>query len=210
METNTLAPSQTSNDASSEIRGLRRVIWAMTVILSISLAANLLLAYKIKGLNNSLQAKAAPPKPLLPPGTKVAPIKASRLDGQQEIISYGESFQPVVLYVFTPQCQWCANNLANLKAILAQKQGSYRFVGLSLADKDLNDYVGKNKLDIPIYINPAKESQQEYKLGNTPQTIIVSPEGKVLQNWIGAYTGIVQNEVERYFGIKLPGLAPSG
>jgi len=40
----------------------------------------------------------------------------------------------------------------------------------------------------------------------TPQTIVVSPEGQVVENWTGAYTEEQQKQVEQYFGITLPGL----
>jgi peroxiredoxin len=200
-------PGTQAGPAVQQARALRRAIWALTIMLGVSLVTNLLLAYKIKRLNESLEALTAPP-PALQIGVTVAPIKAHGLDGQPAVISYAGAAQPVVLYVFTPQCSWCAHNLANLKTLLAQKQGAYRFVGLSLTDKDLNEYVAKNQLSCPIYFNPAEETLQEYKLGSTPQTIVISPEGKVLKNWVGAYTGEQQAEIEQFFGISLPGMTP--
>lgn len=186
-----------------EARGLRRVIWAMTVILGVSLAVNLWLAYRIRqGNQASTSVKAAP----LPVGAAVPPIKAQSLDGEEATISYEDGPQPLVIYVFTPQCPWCSRNLANLKTILAQKHDSYRFIALSLNDKDVKKYVAEKQIDIPIFTNPGAEAREQYRLGSTPQTIIVSPDGKVLQNWVGAYTGARQAEVERFFGVSLPGL----
>jgi peroxiredoxin len=198
-------PGAQAGQAVQQVRALRRAIWALTIMLGVSLVTNLLLAYKIKRLNESLEALTAPP-PALQIGVTVAPIKAHGLDGQPAVISYAGGAQPIVLYVFTPQCSWCARNLANLKTLLAQKQGAYRFVGLSLTDKDLNEYVAKNQLSCPVYFNPAEEALREYKLGSTPQTIVISSEGKVLKNWVGAYTGEQQMEVEQFFGISLPGI----
>jgi hypothetical protein len=43
-------------------------------------------------------------------------------------------------------------------------------------------------------------------LGSTPQTIVISPEGRVLKNWTGSYGEQVQAELEEYFQIRLPGL----
>jgi peroxiredoxin len=179
------------------------VIWAMTAILGVSLAVNLLLAYRIRqGNPSSASVKVAP----LPVGTAVSPIKAQSLDGGEVTISYKDSSQPLVIYVFTPQCAWCVRNLVNLKAILTQKRDSYRFIALSLTDKDLKQYVAEQQIDVPVFINPGDEARKQYGLGGTPQTIIVSPDGKVLQNWVGAYTGARQAEVERFFGVSLPGL----
>jgi peroxiredoxin len=186
-----------------EVRGLRRVIWAMTAILGVSLAINLLLAYRIGQGNQPAAAVRATP---LPAGTAVPPFKAQSLDGGEITISSKDAARPLIIYVFTPQCHWCARNVANLKTILAQKRDAYRFIALSLTDKDLKQYVAEQQLDIPVFLNPEEKAREQYGLGSTPQTIVVSPDGKILQNWVGAYTGARQAEVERYFGVSLPGL----
>jgi hypothetical protein len=67
-------------------------------------------------------------------------------------------------------------------------------------------YLAEKQIDIPVFINPKDEVRAQYRLGSTLQTIIVSPDGKVLQNWVGAYTGARQAEVEKFFGVSLPGL----
>ena len=198
------APATPSGDA-RRTRTLRRVVWAMAAMLGVSLVTNLLLAYRIRTLNDSLAELNAPP-PAVQVGTKVSPIKAQNLGGQTQVISYTEEDRPLVLYIFTPQCSWCARNLPNLKALLAQGRGSYRFVGLSLTDKEVRDYAAKNQLELPIYFNPSDEAMREYKLGGTPQTIVISREGKVVKNWVGAYTGSQQAEVEQFFGVNLPGI----
>jgi hypothetical protein len=192
-----------SRERPVEDRGLRRVIWAMTLILAVSLTVNLLLAYKIRnGSQSSASVKLAP----LPMGTAVSPLKAHSLDGREATISYKDGEQPLVIYVFTPQCPWCLRNLANLKTVVARNHDSYRFIALSLTDKDLEQYIADKQIDIPVFVNPAEESRQQYRLGSIPQTIVVSSNGKVLQNWVGAYTGAGQVEIEKFFGVKLPGL----
>jgi hypothetical protein len=45
-----------------------------------------------------------------------------------------------------------------------------------------------------------------YKSSGTPETIIISPEGRVVRAWPGAYTGQFQHEVENFFNVSLPGL----
>jgi hypothetical protein len=47
---------------------------------------------------------------------------------------------------------------------------------------------------------------REYKLGGTPQTIVVSPQGQVTRIWSGAFAEDLQREVEDYFSVKLPGI----
>lgn len=142
-------------------------------------------------------------------GDSVAPLKVSNLDGQQEVISYQDNEQAVVLYVFTPSCIWCTRNLDNIRALVLNKRNSYRFVGVSLVDEGVKDYVSKNNLSLPVYSALSEETKQEYKFGSTPQTLVISPNGKVLQNWEGAYTGQQQSEIERFFDVTLPGLTPN-
>jgi hypothetical protein len=57
-------------------------------------------------------------------------------------------------------------------------------------------------------MNPTDDVKLKYRLGGTPQTIVISTDGKVLQNWVGAYADKQQMEVEKFFGLTLPGLTP--
>jgi peroxiredoxin len=207
MPEETITPDAGAASArDDEVRGLRRVIWAMFVILLVSLSVNLLLAYRIKGMSEAA-AKASTPRVLVA-GESVPPFEASSLGGRREVVSYAGGDRPVVLYVFSPTCSWCERNLENFKALLSQKGDAYRFVGLSVTDRGLKEYVADKRLDLPVYYDPAEDAAGEYKIGGTPQTLVISPEGKVLQNWVGAYVGPQQAEVEKFFGVRLPGVAP--
>jgi peroxiredoxin len=141
-------------------------------------------------------------------GTTVPPIPAKGLDGQQEVISYQGANQPTVLYVFTPPCSWCARNMDNFKALLDKGSSQYRFIGLSLSEEGLTEYVRKNDLKLSVYSSLSTGTADAYKLSGTPQTIVVSPEGHVLQNWMGAYVGEQKAQVEAFFHVTLPGIGP--
>ena len=94
----------------------------------------------------------------------------------------------------------------NFKTLLGKESGEYRFVGLSLSADALPEYVSKNDLKLPVYSGLSNGTKAAYKLSGTPQTIVISPEGRVLQNWMGAYVGKQKDEIEAYFGVTLPGL----
>jgi len=129
-----------------------------------------------------------------------------RLDGRGEVISYQDTNQATVLYIFTPPCTWCARNMDNFKTLLEKESAKYRFIGLSLSQEGLVQYVAKNDLKLPVYSELSPEAEEAYKLAGTPQTIVVSSEGRVLQNWSGAYAGDQQSQVEAFFHVSLPGL----
>lgn len=186
--------------------GSRFHVVALTLMLVASVALNVMLALRVReltGMQNALRAGRE-----LEVGTAVPPITARRVDGGSETITYADSARPTVLYVFTPQCIWCARNLDNLKTLVEQKGKDYRFIGISLSREGLEKYVADHQLTFPIYTDIPKEAGEAYKMGGTPQTVVISPQGKVLQNWPGAYAGDQKSQVEKYFDITLPGIRP--
>ena len=91
--------------------------------------------------------------------------------------------------------------------MLADTKGNeFRFIGLSLTDSGLREYIGDHPLKFPIYTGMKAETITSLGLGSTPQTIVISPEGKVVKLWTGAYVERLQPDVEGYFGVRLPGL----
>lgn len=67
--------------------------------------------------------------------------------------------------------------------------------------------MAKNELKLTVYPGLSPERVKAYKLGSTPQTIVISPEGKVLQDWAGACVGEQKSQVEAFFHVTLPGIA---
>jgi len=70
----------------------------------------------------------------------------------------------------------------------------------------LATYATESKLGFPIYHTPAASTWSQYRLGGTPMTIVVSPEGRILNDWSGAYAEATRFEVESFFSTKLPGI----
>lgn len=193
--------SGTSNSPKGASPGL---IAGITVALMVSVTLNVLLARKVQRFNAAESAKIA--DRLLIAGTSVPEIAANRLAGQQETISYEGAKEPTVLYIFTPPCSWCARNIDNFRTLAEKETGQYRVLGISLSQEGLADYVAKNQLKLPVYSGLSVETLRTYKLGSTPQTIVISTDGKVLQDWVGAYVGQQKKEIEEYFHLSLPGL----
>jgi peroxiredoxin len=175
----------------------------LLLILAASLSLNVYLGWKLRQASNT-------PAPItikkLPPGTKVDPITVVGVDGRQETISYGGNDKPTVLYVLSPSCVWCERNKANIEKLVELKGNSFRFVGLSLVDDGVKEYAETHHLSFPIYSKLSAETIRTLGLGGTPQTIVVSPDGRIVKNWSGAYTESSRGEVEEYFQVHLPGL----
>lgn len=174
----------------------------LIILLAASLSLNVVLGWKVTFYNRSSDAKNR-----LVEGMSVPPITVSSVsDDRQVTITYGNTDKPTVLYMWTPSCQWCARNLKNINKLASLRGDSYHFVAVSLSDVRLKEYLDANKFEFSVYKHISPEKAQQLGLGSTPQTIIVSPEGKVLKNWIGAYGEALQPEVEKYFNVSLPGL----
>jgi peroxiredoxin len=175
----------------------------LTAMLIASVTINVGLAYKLRKFNHILDPV---PRTLLQLGTVVPPFEAFDLGGRLQKIGYDSDPRPTVLYVFTPPCSWCARNLDNFKTLVEKGSGQYRFITLSLSKEGLAEYVRKNELKVPVYSGLSQEAVKTYKLGSTPQTIVISPEGKVLQDWTGAYVRDQKSQVEAFFHVALPGV----
>lgn len=176
----------------------------LTLLLICSVILNVLLAVKVGKLQDSLHTSQLQGQ--LTIGSSVPPITAKDIAGNEAAIAYTSNDLPTVLYIFKPSCNWCARNLQNIQFLTATVGKEYRVIGLSLDNDKLRDYVAQHNLNFPVYTDLPVAVGSAYKLGGTPQTIVVSNQGKVLKSWMGAYSGKLQQEVDDYFHTRLPGL----
>ncbi len=176
----------------------------LTLLLS-SAILNIVLANKVSDLRNSLSNIKEEGQ--LKIGSQVPKIDATDLAELDYSIEYSEVKLPTILYIFTPDCIWCKRNLENVKAMVKQTDGKYRMIGLSLTPEKLKEYLYQNDAHFPVYTNVNLEARKAYKMGGTPQTIIVSPDGSVLKNWHGAYMNGLKTEINNYLQVNLPGIS---
>jgi peroxiredoxin len=178
----------------------------LQAILAVSVALNLMFGYNIHKL-----------RLLIPPGAqaqqitgyRVGPINVHDSAGNLQIIDFTERPQPTVVYFFRPDCHWCARNLDNIRELYAEKQNEFRFIGLAREDPTLFTYVRTSGIQFPAYAAFALTRLDGLKVGSaTPQTLVISQNGTVAKNWMGAFTDTTAAEIESYFKVKLPGLLP--
>jgi len=189
-----------------------RMDWFLLALLGVSLTGNVLLGYGVFRLSMRLDSGAAQARSQEPQGpavgTRLPALDVQTVEGARVSLAFDSDPRPTVIYVFTPECSWCARNLENVKALMATGQQSYRFVGLSLNPDvpGVTRYVKDAGLEFPVYLNPSRDVRLAYGLGGTPSTLVVSTEGVLLKSWLGAYTAESQREVQDYFHVRLPGL----
>lgn len=181
-----------------------RALLILALLLVCSLGINMLLARRVSKLTTLVSRMKSESR--LVAGDKVPAITARDPEGRTAVLDYAGTDLPTVLFVITPKCGWCTKNIMNMRTLAASASDRYRFVGLSLESDKLVDYITRNQLEFPVYTDLPLVPMKQYKLGGTPQTIIVSPKGEVLKVWSGAFAEDLQKDVESYFGVSLPGI----
>lgn len=181
-----------------------RALLILAVLLVCSLGINMLLARRVTRLQTLVSRMKSESR--LVQGDKVPGITARDLQGHTAVLDYAGTDLPTVLFVITPKCGWCTKNIMNMRTLAANASDRYRFIALSLESDKLAEYVTQKKLEFPVYTDLPLVPMKQYKLGGTPQTIVVSPKGEVLKVWSGAFADGLQKDVESYFGVNLPGI----
>jgi hypothetical protein len=178
---------------------LKRTDSVALVLLGLSLTFNVYLAHR-------LHSPLIRPTADLSVGARVPKLHVEDAKGQAVSIDWGADGRPTLVYVFSPSCHWCARNLENIKALNGSISSRYRIFWLSLSSSGLRKYIEDNNLSVPVYTNAVRLDGGRFVLTETPQTILISPDAKVEALWRGAYSPELQRQIEKRFGVKLPGL----
>src|SRR6267142_1292365 len=163
-----------SSSRTSLVHGKGNDVFLLLLLL-VSLSLNVYLGWKVQRgrTTSSIQQNLVK----LSAGTKVDPVATVGLDGKEYTISYEVTDKPTVFYVLTPTCIWCERNKENLNKLAEVKGNDFRFIGLSLAEAGLKEYVEKHHISFPVYTRLTAEAIKSLGLGGTPQTIVIWREG---------------------------------
>ena len=82
-------------------------------------------------------------------------------------------------------------------------------IGVSLSRDELPSYIEQHQLTLPIVTELSAANIAAYKMGGTPETIVMSNEGKVEKAWMGVYEPHTRKEIETLLAVKLPGCCSS-
>ena len=203
---NARASTTAKTPALTSITTMRLLSLSLCALLLTSVILNLVLARRVKSLNEAIALVKS--EQSLDEGEMAPPIAAHDLDGRATVIRFDSVSTPTLLYVFTPPCEWCTRNLSAVKTLAANLKGRYKVVGLSLSADGLQKYVTDSGIEFPVYRDVSAETRSAYHLGGTPDTIVVSTDGRVMKHWRGAYVGSTRKDVESYFNVHLPPVSP--
>ncbi len=183
--------------------GKRIYISVLLFSLILSVALNVLLARQL-GQQRRLIENMTAPSGLLQ-NESVPSFSGKDPNGNPFDVTYSANMGDTILYIFSPDCGWCTKNIENIRTLSTHINSSNRFIGISLSSENLKNYLIQCGFNIPVITNLDKSTIAAYKFGGTPQTLVISSDGRVLQNWSGAYKNEIKDEIESYFGVKLSG-----
>jgi hypothetical protein len=162
---------------------------------------NILQFLRLREANGIAQVSTNPD--YLPIGSVVPALLARSPSGKRFILSYADTRKDTVVYVMSPSCSWCSRNEPVIRALAKQARDQFRFIIVSLSD-DHNYAFDDHYPGFAVCVEPDIGMFAAYRFGTTPQTLVISPAGKVVRNWIGTYGATNRLGIEKFFGIKLP------
>jgi len=174
------------------------------IVLTLSLSLNVWLGLEVRAAARPRSAANGG----IVAGDRLGPIPIVDSSGQKTTI-VGSSAQSVVVYVMSPTCIWCAKNYNNIVAVAKHARSGVRFVGVSTSGTpaQLAQHLRDHPYPFEVFLLDKKTLSSDSKLSTaTPQTLVVNRDGVVEHAWMGAFIDEKQDEVERYFGVTLPGL----
>lgn len=133
-------------------------------------------------------------------GKIVPPMELEDSEGRTVNLTFGP--KPTVLYIFDSLCHWCSQNATAVNSLNDQLQGRYRFIGLSMNDQKLSEYLAESGQRLPeSYSGVPEWLIHGYNIGRTPETIVITADGVIARRWVGAYSGPLGAELASFFGI---------
>ena len=168
------------------------------------LLVNVLLAQQ----NKKLKVLASRPDRALEvkPGTALPPLEGLDSNGARHSIIYGQDPRKTVLFVLSPRCRACEENMPNWEAIISElDRRSFRLAAVSLQSEGLKEYADRRGIkQIPILTEIDPKRRVAYNLALTPQIILIDAGGKVEKVWTGLLRGEDKQGVEMALNVRLP------
>lgn len=178
-------------------------------LLCASLVTNVLLAVRVNVLLNHMKTRSTtetwtPPR--APAGTVFPPLRLRDREGKPATIGFSNDARPTVVYLLDPKCGWCERNAANIVALAEQAGARFRFVGVATKESGLGEFLRRYPVPFEVFSQPDEATRSAYRMGAVPRTMVISTTGELEVDFPGAYLPFLQEEVQRYFGARLPGL----
>ena len=154
------------------------------------------------------------------PGFVIKPFRVENIDavsggGAYEILDFSEIRKNKLVFLISPTCQVCADNLPVWKELEERiDPEKYQILVLiTIGGTKIRDVPGeefirekvdmyRNALVAPVLVIQSRSDIEKNRLAITPQTIILDEDGKVENVWIGRISSILtRRDVANVLGL---------
>lgn len=124
-------------------------------------------------------------------GDLLPTLPVRELDGAESELRFDGGDQDTIAMLFTTTCSICEENLGAWTKLYDQLGAELDFVAVGLDDPPaVRAYAAQNLLPFRVVVADDKTAFiKEYRLRGVPQTIRVSPEGRVKRLQLGRLAG---------------------
>lgn len=180
--------------------------WGVLILLAASLSVN---AYLVRQLQRPAKTtNKGSPVVGYQVGQVMPVLRAKDIGGNPVVLDWAARNVPTVLYVFSVTCSWCTRNLRSIKTLAISAVG-YQVIGLAVSADGLREYLEAHDLPFPVY-QEERPRGGSLLVSGTPETFVISADGKLQEHWMGAYMASTQQDIERKLGVRLPEIGPDG
>jgi peroxiredoxin len=123
---------------------------------------------------------------VLTKGDKVGTFIAYKIDGAGESINY-EKYSKSVIFIMKYGCENCKKNILIWNEIAKQfNSNEIRVIGVSVDERNITKkMIDEYKPKFEVAFNSTWEFNDNFKLFQTPVTVIIDRQGKILNIWKG-------------------------
>nr|MBN2277447.1 redoxin domain-containing protein [candidate division Zixibacteria bacterium] len=150
--------------------------------------------------NNKLRGIIEDPKKYfktLSPDDMVPPFSAQDIFAGNISLNYTPGAPFSMLFWFSPTCTACEDNIGFWSEIFADTSfQEIRFLGMCAGTpEEAREFASENGLKFPIVGAQDPYLMETYKGNILPQTVLISPDGKIIRVWPGAVTERQRHEI---------------
>ena len=158
--------------------------------------------------NRQLKAELSPPAmESLRAGDTVGSFKIKWLDGTVNQIRFDDTAKPYLLFVLSPSCPHCRNNVDRWNDIVLHNQINHcSILGISVQSVE-RTRVFRDSANVGFDLAVAADTSfsRKYKIHAFPQTILVGGSGRIEKVWMGELNNEQINEIERLLNRSVHG-----
>lgn len=189
METQGQAPP-TSSAGPGRVNTVKPAIATLGFFLVAVLGcANFLLIRQNVNLKKQVGAAPKSMQPVL--GSNVPALEGVDPTGNRITLSYGQDARPTLLLVFSTKCGACTVNWHTWDSVVhAVDKTKFRVVYVDVFSPLTGEYVREYGISNSIvFAETDPKSIVAYNLQLTPETLLVSPQAKIENVWLGVLEG---------------------